>query len=101
MSPSEHAAPSSPLAVRRGGEGRGRGGEEGRGGEGMGGEEGGGGGEGRGGEEGGGEGRGREGWGDGMDNGNEGVCGSACRMRPGGRGQQGMWTVCDGDKELV
>ena len=29
------------------------------------------------------------------------VCGSACRMRPGGRGQQGMWTVCDGDKELV
>ena len=40
MSPSEHAAPSSPLAVGRGGEGRdgeGRG-EEGRGGEGMGGE---------------------------------------------------------------
>ena len=22
-------------------------------------------------------------------------------MRPGGRGQQGMWAVCDGDKELV
>ena len=36
-----------------------------------------------------------------MDIGNEGVCGSACRMRPGGRGQQGMWAVCDGDKELV
>ena len=70
MSPSEHAAPSSPLAV-----GRGRGG--------------------------GGEGRGREGGGDGMDIGNEGVCESACRKRPGGRGQQGMWTVCDGDKELV
>ena len=67
--------------------GRGKGGEgEGRGG----------GGEGRGG-----DGRGREGWGAGMDIGNEGVCGSACRMRPGGRGQQGMWTVCDGDKELV
>ena len=77
MSP-EHAAPSSPLAVGRGGEGRGRGGE-GRGG----------------------DGRGREGWGDGMDIGNEGVCGSARRMRPGGRGQQGMWALCDGDKELV
>ena len=36
-----------------------------------------------------------------MDIGNEGVCESACRKRPGGRGQQGMWTVCDGDKELV
>ena len=36
-----------------------------------------------------------------MDIGNKGVCGSACRMRPGGRGQQGMWAVCDGDKELV
>ena len=78
MSPSEHAAPSSPLAVGRGrgGEGRGRGGEEG-------------------------EGRGGERWGDGMDIGNEGVCGSAHRMRPGGRGQQEMWAVCDGDKELV
>ena len=74
-----------------GGEGRGR---EGEGGEGRG----------RGGEEGEGrgeEGRGGEGWGDGMDIGNEGVCGSARRMRPGGRGQQGMWAVCDGDKELV
>ena len=56
----------------------------------------GGGGEGRGG-----EGRGGEGWGDGMDIGNERVCESARRMRPGGRGQQGMWTVCDGAKELV
>ena len=77
------------LLCGGGGEGRGRGGGEGRGGEGgEGGEE-------RGGE---GEGRGRR---DGMDIGNEGVCGSACRKRPGGRGQQGMWTVCDGDKELV
>ena len=81
MSPSEHAAPSSPLAV---GEGRGR--REGEKGEGR---------------ERGGDGRGREGGGDGMDIGNEGVCESACRKRPGGRGQQGMWTVCDGDKELV
>ena len=81
MSPSECAAPSSPLAV---GEGEGRGGE----------------GEER--EERRGEGRGRGGGRrDGMDIGNEGVCGSACRMRPGGRGQQGMWTVCDGDKEGI
>ena len=36
-----------------------------------------------------------------MDIGNEGVCGSAHRMRPGGRGHQGMGTVCDGDKKLV
>ena len=36
-----------------------------------------------------------------MDIGNEGVRGSACRMRPGGRGQKGMWTACDGDKELA
>ena len=87
MSPSEHAAPSSPLAV---GEGEGRGGE-GRGREGRGGGR-----EGRKGR--GGEGRGG---GDGMNIGNEGVCESACRKRPGGRGQQGMWAVCDGDKELV
>ena len=83
----------------RGGEGRGGRGGEGRGRDGEGGE--GRGREGRGGERRGGDGRGREGWGDGMDIGNEGVCGSAHRMRPGGRGQQGMWAVCDGDKELV
>ena len=43
------------------------------------------------GEERGGEGRGGEGrgGGDGMDIGNGGVCGSACRMRPGGRDSKG------------